>query len=734
MSFYLAASGAYAAQKAISVVSDNIANMSTTAFKSNNLSFSDIIAKTPFNALNAQTGRGVITDTISKNYSVGSIAVTGLGTDLAISGSAFFVTAPKDQGAADDTPRHHNYLTRNGSFKIDPNGYLVSPENYNVLDTEYLPIRLPTTTFIRNRAEYQSNEHNLQTDESLTTLSDSVINLSTIDESVTLGWQEYQDQQLVLGDVFLRDMSIFLVVDDISSGATSAIKIGDIEVTKPNSLEISIGNPRIATAVSSLQMVDVEQVVDVEVEELVTVQVTESELVEVDQVYFVNEKVYLDSFSTQTANFNTSEWISVNERFFAAETTVNGFPSPEDPTYGNPESDSYLGYAASNQYESDQGEILGGSFQTQISSDGSTVTLETSGVVGKNGYQTVRGPFIHSNEPIFLQGNTTASFNWLTEGRPKPYGDAFDVLAYLRNTTTGEYTIAVNDTGKDSNDTQTGEYSFTVPTDGLYDIVFVGGSWDANGGGALEAVSRFSNLTYQARDFEFQDVEKTQKVWQAQSITRDVEVLQTVTKQETRIFSELQEVTSYENLPINLDPSLFEKISSKITASKLSRTEGLEVAPLDLDVEVISTEGIVATSQFGMALTNVTYLGQETVIDNFDSFDVSSDGEVSVFSVVDNSLLEVNLGTLAFVNPVSTENLRYLRNGYFFIDNGLNTIDARSISAVGGGSVVQGALERSNVDLMSQLTSLIKNQFVFQASSKAVQAYTNANKLIFEQR
>lgn len=730
MSFHLSASGAYAAQKAISVVSDNIANMSTTAFKSNNLSFSDIIAKTPFSALNAQTGLGVITDTISKNYSVGSIAVTGLGTDLAISGSAFFVTAPKDQGAADDTPRHHNYLTRNGSFKIDPNGYLVSPENYNVLDTEYLPIRLPTTTFSNVRAEFQGNEHNLQTDESFTTISDSVINLSTIDESVTLGWQEYQDQQLVLGDVFLRDKSIFLVVDDISSGATSAIKIGDIEITKPNSLEFSIGNPLITTAVSSLQMVDVERVVDVEVEEWVTEQVTVSELVEVDQIYFVNEKVYLDSFSTQTANFNTSEWISVNERFFAAETTVNGFPSPEDPTYGNPESRLYLKYAQSNQNESDQGEILRGSFQTRTSSDGFTLILETSGVKGRDGFETVRGPFIHSDEPIFLQGNSTASFNWSTEGS----ADSFDVLAYLRNTKTGEYTIAVNDTGRDVSDKRSGAYSFTVPTDGLYDIVFVGGTWDATGGTIAGAVSKFSNLTYQARDFEFQDVEKTQKVWQAQNITRDVEVLQTVIKQETRIFSELQEVTLYEKLPINLDPSLFEKISSKITASKLSRTEGLEVAPLDLDVEVISTEGIVATSQFGMALTNVTYLGQETVINNFDSFNVSSEGEVSVFSVVDNSQLEVNVGTLAFVNPVSTENLRYLRNGYFFIDSGLNTIDARSISAVGGGSVVQGALERSNVDLMSQLTSLIKNQFVFQASSKAMQAYTNANKLIFEQR
>ena len=62
--------------------------------------------------------------------------------------------------------------------------------------------------------------------------------------------------------------------------------------------------------------------------------------------------------------------------------------------------------------------------------------------------------------------------------------------------------------------------------------------------------------------------------------------------------------------------------------------------------------------------------------------------------------------------------------------NQFPTADIGSISDVAGGSVVQGALERSNVDLMSQLTELIKTQTTFNANSKAIQAYTDAYKLV----
>ena len=83
---------------------------------------------------------------VTKNFTNGSIATTGSATDLAVSGSAFFVTAAKDDSLTDNTPRYDNYFTRNGSFSIDLDGYLVTAENYHVLDTDMQPIRLPTTT------------------------------------------------------------------------------------------------------------------------------------------------------------------------------------------------------------------------------------------------------------------------------------------------------------------------------------------------------------------------------------------------------------------------------------------------------------------------------------------------------------------------------------------------------------------------------------------------------------
>ena len=144
MSLTLSLSGAYAAQKSISVVSDNIANVGTTAFKSRNITFTDIVSNTSFGSQNAQAGRGVVAGAVTKNFTNGSIATTGSATDLAVSGSAFFVTAAKDDSLTDNTPRYDNYFTRNGSFSIDLDGYLVTAENYHVLDTDMQPIRVRT--------------------------------------------------------------------------------------------------------------------------------------------------------------------------------------------------------------------------------------------------------------------------------------------------------------------------------------------------------------------------------------------------------------------------------------------------------------------------------------------------------------------------------------------------------------------------------------------------------------
>ena len=728
MSLTLSLSGAYAAQKSISVVSDNIANVGTTAFKSRNITFTDIVGSTPLGSPNSQTGSGVVAGAITKSFTNGSIATTGSATDLAVSGSAFFVTAAKDESLTDNTPRYNNYFTRSGSFNIDLDGYLVTAENYNVLDTDLQPIRLPTTTFSNIVADF-SAASNIALGENITDpINQAKLTFSVEDETVQLDWNEEQNKQFSPGDMFLKNGGVFYVPKNTSAETISAIKVGDVKNTKGNTIEVTFGDPVIKSPVKTLQMVDVEKTFDVEVQELVTKQVTTSELVQVDKVEIVKEKVYLDSFSTQIANFNSSDWSAVNQRFYVGQIHVNGFPSPPDPTYGNENSTNYGDYTRNRkgQFGNDRGELFSGRFISVVSPDGRSVNLNTSNVEGKNGYETTRGPFIHSNAPLSLKGGTMASFDWSTEGSV----DSYDVFAYLRNTETGEYTIAVNETGKDLKDTKSGAFSFEIPTDGMFDIVFVGGTWDASGRQWAGAELRISNLTYQEQEFEFQDVEKIVKVWEAQNVTRDVQVMETVIKQETRIVSEPQEVTIYEDVPMALNSSLLSQIGSQISARQNARIEGFEVKPQDLNVEFSPAEGEAVTSTIAMNLNDVTYLGQETTIDHFDSININTRGEISVVGMIDGKRGEVDIGTLAFTNPVSTENFKYIRSGYFVMGNQFPTADIGSISDVAGGSVVQGALERSNVDLMSQLTELIKTQTTFNANSKAIQAYTDAFKLV----
>lgn len=741
MSYSTSVAGAFAVQKSISLVSDNISNASTTAFKSSNISFSDVMGTMPFDIQRATTGNGVQATDVKKEFSNGSIALTGSATDLAISGSAFFVTAPKDDGRIYDTPMYNNYFTRNGSFNIDLDGYLVTAENYHVLDTDYRPIQLPTTTFSNIEANFESSG-NLPNDlVSDTFINQATINFAVDDPEMSLNWTDDLDQKFVQGDVFLKDNGVFYIPSVDAPENQAAIKIGEIDLKAPNNLEIRFDDPVIQSPVTTLQLVEVEKTFDVEVDELVTKQITTSQLVQVDKIEVSKQKVYLDTFSTKVADFNSDDWSIVNDRFYVEDTLVNGFPSPPDTQYGNPESPKYSEYERSNQFERDNGLNDRQSFQVSVSPDGQKIDLTTGVVKGQRGYETTRGPFVHSNDPVFLKGGTSVSFDWHTEGSR----DAYDVFVYLRNTETGEYSIAVNETGigdingdskvsADEDTPQSGTYSFTAPADGEFDVVIVGGTWDGSGGSVASATSSISNFTYEGRDFEEQDVETVVKVWEARNVTTDVQVWETVTKQKTEIVTELQEVTVFEDMQIDLHPALLGQIGSQISAKKSGEIKGREINPVSLDVTLTTAENVEVNSKLSMNNDSVTYLGEKTVLNQFDSLNIDTSGNISVSSKVNDLLQTVKLGTLAFTNPVSMDDLTYLRSGYFAYTDTIKTSEIGSISEVAGGTVSQGALERSNVDIMEQLTQLISNQMMFSANSKAIEAYTNADKMLREIR
>lgn len=132
-----AATGMAAQQTNMDVIANNIANVSTNGFKKSRAEFEDLMYQTqkePGTAtgLNAyspngvQTGLGVRTASIQKDFAGGNTQVTKNPLDVQIEGSGFFqVLTPDGQMA----------YTRDGAFKKDPQGRIVD-KNGNLLQPE----------------------------------------------------------------------------------------------------------------------------------------------------------------------------------------------------------------------------------------------------------------------------------------------------------------------------------------------------------------------------------------------------------------------------------------------------------------------------------------------------------------------------------------------------------------------------------------------------------------------
>jgi flagellar hook protein FlgE len=106
---------------------------------------------------------------------------------------------------------------------------------------------------------------------------------------------------------------------------------------------------------------------------------------------------------------------------------------------------------------------------------------------------------------------------------------------------------------------------------------------------------------------------------------------------------------------------------------------------------------------------------------------VDPQGKVSVSGVYGTNG-DLDLGSIAFGNPIRASKLTYTGNGYFKSGKDSPDQNIGSITEVDGGKVVQGALEISNIDLTYQLSNLIQSQVVFHANSRAIQAYADANQ------
>lgn len=123
-SFAVPLSGLSAAQSQLQYISNNLANMNTTGYKDQNVSFSDLFSQAYAITTNGsgnpiQSGSGVKISATDADFTEGNLNQTAIPSNMAISGNGFFVMRGAD-GSQD--------YTRAGDFTTNDTGQLISPQ------------------------------------------------------------------------------------------------------------------------------------------------------------------------------------------------------------------------------------------------------------------------------------------------------------------------------------------------------------------------------------------------------------------------------------------------------------------------------------------------------------------------------------------------------------------------------------------------------------------------------
>ncbi len=131
----VAATGMMAQQLHVEVISNNIANMTTTGYKRRRPEFQDLLYQSQ-RRIGAATGQdgsivpagvelglGVKTAAVYRVHGQGNLVNTENSLDLAIQGDGFFVV---------ELPSGDTAYTRSGNFQLSPDGLIVTADGYTV--------------------------------------------------------------------------------------------------------------------------------------------------------------------------------------------------------------------------------------------------------------------------------------------------------------------------------------------------------------------------------------------------------------------------------------------------------------------------------------------------------------------------------------------------------------------------------------------------------------------------
>lgn len=151
-SLWIAKTGLDAQQTQMDVISNNLANVSTTGFKRSRAVFEDMLyqnIRQPGAASSQQTdlpsglqlGTGVRPVATERIHTQGNLQSTGNAKDVAINGEGFFQVL---------LPDGTNAYTRDGSFQTDSQGQLVTSSGFPIQPAITIPVDAQSLTIGRD--------------------------------------------------------------------------------------------------------------------------------------------------------------------------------------------------------------------------------------------------------------------------------------------------------------------------------------------------------------------------------------------------------------------------------------------------------------------------------------------------------------------------------------------------------------------------------------------------------
>src|SRR5688500_16906337 len=151
-SLWIAKTGLDAQQTQMDVIANNLANVSTHAFKRSRAVFEDLLYQTlrqPGAQSSAQThlpsglqlGTGVRPVATERIFTQGSLQQTGSPLDVAIQGNGFFQVLMPDGSSS---------YTRDGAFQVNSQGQLVTASGFPVQPAITVPANTLSITISRD--------------------------------------------------------------------------------------------------------------------------------------------------------------------------------------------------------------------------------------------------------------------------------------------------------------------------------------------------------------------------------------------------------------------------------------------------------------------------------------------------------------------------------------------------------------------------------------------------------